>query len=159
MPYPLLVSTPTAIVAIKVLHPGVESTIARDLSIMRFFSKLITFLPGAQWLSLPEEVAVFGTMMNEQLNLLNEANNLSIFEENFQNRKSAVTFPRPLPTFSSSRVLVEEFQNALPLESFLRNGGGPYDDKIAKIGLDAFLVRVGHNLSTYNNFATRICCF
>ena len=142
MPYPLPVSIPTASVAIKVLHPGVESVISRDLSIMSFFANLISFFPGAQWLSLPEEVTVFGIMMNEQLNLLNEANNLLVFEKNFRHRKSAITFPRPLASFSSSRVLVEEYQDALPLESFLRNGGGPYEDKIAKIGLDAFLVRV-----------------
>src|ERR1700754_866091 len=36
MPYPLLVSVPTASVAIKVLHPKVETMISRDISIMRF---------------------------------------------------------------------------------------------------------------------------
>jgi aarF domain-containing kinase len=36
---------------------------------------------------------------------------------------------------------MEEFEDALPLKYFLRNGGGPYDDRIANIGLDAFLVR------------------
>jgi aarF domain-containing kinase len=140
MPYPLLVSVPTASVAIKVLHPDVEVMISRDLSIMRFFATLISLLPGAQWLSFPEEVSVFGVMMNEQLDLQNEVNNLLVFEKNFEHRKAAVTFPRPLQSFSSSQVLVEEFQNALPLGNFLQNGGGPYDDKIAQIGLDAFLV-------------------
>jgi len=52
-----------------------------------------------------------------------------------------------LKGFSSSRVLVEEFQNALPLEDFLANGGGPFDDKIAQIGLDAFL-----NMLLLDNF-------
>jgi aarF domain-containing kinase len=142
MPYPLPVSVPTASVAIKVLHPKVETMISRDLSIMRFFANLISLLPGVKWLSLPEEVNVFGIMMKEQLDLRNEVNNLVIFERNFEHRKAAVTFPRPLHSFSSSRILVEEFQNALPLEKFLQNGGGPYNDKIAQIGLDAFLVRV-----------------
>lgn len=140
MPYPLPFSIPTATVAIKVLHPRVEAMISRDLAIMRFFANLITLIPGAQWLSFPEEVDVFGTMMNEQLDLRNESSNLTHFERNFEDRKAAVTFPRPLSDFSSRKVLVEEFQNAIPLERFLRNGGGPYDDKIAQIGLDAFLV-------------------
>jgi aarF domain-containing kinase len=26
------------------------------------------------------------------------------------------------------------------MEAFLRNGGGPYDDQVATVGLDAFLV-------------------
>ncbi len=36
--------------------------------------------------------------------------------------------------------MVEEFENALPLEAFLKNGGGPYNDTLAEVGLDAFLV-------------------
>lgn len=93
-----------------------------------------------QWLSLPDEVNVFGTMMFQQLDLRNEAENLLIFEHNFSHRKVPVTFPRPLQLWSTQDILVEEFENALPLENFLRNGGGPFDDQIATIGLDAFLV-------------------
>ena len=37
-------------------------------------------------------------------------------------------------------MLVEEYENALPLELFLKNGGGPYNDTLAEVGLDAFLV-------------------
>lgn len=107
---------------------------------MSFFAKIMTWLPGMEWLSLPEEVCVFGNMMNEQLDLRNEAVNLRTFEKNFARRRGAVTFPRPLEDFSSAEVLVEEFQDALPLKYFLRNGGGPFDDRLANLGLDAFLV-------------------
>ncbi|EEB86610.1 hypothetical protein MPER_16371, partial [Moniliophthora perniciosa FA553] len=69
-------SIPTAAVAIKVLHPRVSKTISRDLSIMSFFAHFITIFPGMQWLSLPEEVDVFGKMMFRQMNLRNEADNL-----------------------------------------------------------------------------------
>ena len=135
-------SVPSAAVAIKVLHPRVAKMIDRDLSIMSFFANFITILPGMQWLSLPEEVAVFGVMMHEQLDLRIEADNLAVFEKNFQGRKLPVTFPRPLRLWSTQDLLVEEFQNALPLEWFLRNGGGPYNDTLAEVGLDAFLVRL-----------------
>lgn len=37
--------------------------------------------------------------------------------------------------------------NALPLESFLKNGGGPFDDQVATVGLDAFL-----NMLLLDNF-------
>lgn len=131
---------PTSSVAIKILHPRVASTIKRDVAIMNFFASVLTLLPGMEWLSLPEEVDVFGNMMNEQLDLRNEAVNLRTFERNFSHRRGAVTFPRPLEDFSSAEVLVEEFQDALPLKYFLRNGGGPYDDRLANLGLDAFLV-------------------
>ena len=134
-------SVPTATVAIKVLHPRVNKLIERDLSIMSFFAHLVTLFPGMQWVSLPEEIEVFGRMMNEQLDLRKEADNLVAFERNFMARQSPVTFPRPLQIWSTSDILVEEYQTAIPLELFLKNGGGPYDDQLAELGLDAFLVR------------------
>ena len=133
---------PTAAVAIKVLHPDVEAYIDRDLRIMNFFARCINILPGMQWLSLPEEVQVFGSMMRQQLDLQNEADNLVTFEANFAPRKAPVDFPRPLKVWSSQNVLVEEHMNAVPLEFFLRNGGGSFDEQIATAGLDAFLVRL-----------------
>jgi aarF domain-containing kinase len=56
-------------------------------------------------------------------------------------RNAPVTFPRPLQIWSTTDLLIEEYQNAVPLELFLKNGGGPYDDQLAELGLDAFLVR------------------
>lgn len=140
-------SVPTAAVAIKVLHPNVSKTISRDVSIMQFFARAISILPGMKWISLPEEVQVFGSMMNQQLDLRNEVENLLIFENNFATRKLPVTFPRPLKIWSTHDVLIEEFQNALPMETFLKNGGGPYDDQMATVGLDAFL-----NMLLLDNF-------
>ncbi|KAF5388587.1 hypothetical protein D9757_004643 [Collybiopsis confluens] len=140
-------SVPTAAVAIKILHPGVAKTIARDLSIMSFFAQFISLFPNMQWLSLPEEVDVFGKMMFSQLDLRHEADNLRTFETNFSHRNVPVTFPRPLQVWSTPHLLVEEFENALPLESFLKNGGGPYDEQVATAGLDAFL-----NMLLLDNF-------
>ena len=114
--------------------------IERDLTIMSFFAHVITFFPGMQWISLPEEVEVFGRMMYEQLDLRKEADNLVTFERNFMNRKAPVTFPRPLQIWSTADLLVEEYQTAVPLELFLKNGGGPYEDQLAVFGLDAFMV-------------------
>ncbi|KAF8445569.1 hypothetical protein L210DRAFT_881161 [Boletus edulis BED1] len=140
-------SVPTASVAIKVLHPRVAKMIARDLAIMSFFANIITLFPGMQWLSLPEEVTVFGEMMYQQLDLRNEAENLLTFEHNFASRNVPVTFPRPLKVFSTSDILVEEFEHAVPLKLFLKNGGGPFDEQVATIGLDAFL-----NMLLLDNF-------
>ncbi|KAF7325444.1 ABC1-domain-containing protein [Mycena kentingensis (nom. inval.)] len=134
-----LAAPPSASVAIKVLHPRVTKLISRDLSIIAFFAHALTLLPGMHWLSLPEEVAVFRTMMFEQLDLRIEAQNLLSFEENFAGRDVPVAFPRPLVDWSTSEVLVEEFEHALPLEVFLKNGGGPFDGSVAATGLDAFM--------------------
>ncbi|THH33156.1 hypothetical protein EUX98_g1061 [Antrodiella citrinella] len=114
---------------------------------MSIFAHALTFLPGMQWLSLPDEVDVFGKMMNEQLNLRIEADNLIEFESKFQGRNLPVTFPRPLKVWSTRDVLVEEFENAVPLETFMKNGGGPCNSILAEIGLDAFL-----NMLLLDNF-------
>ncbi|KZP25451.1 ABC1-domain-containing protein [Athelia psychrophila] len=140
-------SVPTASVALKVLHPGVAKMIARDLRIMAFFAGCVSVLPGMEWLSLREEVAVFGAMMEQQLDLRHEAENLEAFERNFAPRKVPVTFPRPLTVWSTKDLLIEEYQNALPLEAFLKNGGGPFQEQIATVGLDAFL-----NMLLLDNF-------
>ncbi|WVR03189.1 hypothetical protein IAU60_000180 [Kwoniella sp. DSM 27419] len=135
-------------VAIKVLHPRARNTIRRDIVIMSVFANILNLLPGMEWISLPEEVQVFGDMMNSQLDLRVEAANLVKFEENFYKRGRRVTFPRPIKLGKNEQgeereetqdVLIEEFEDALPLKWFLRNGGGAYDDRIANIGLDAFL--------------------
>ncbi|GMK56789.1 hypothetical protein CspeluHIS016_0306290 [Cutaneotrichosporon spelunceum] len=131
-------------VAIKVLHPRVEKLVRRDIRIMSLFAKVINALPDMEWLSLPDEVTVFGDMMNQQLDLRVEASNLDRFRDNFADRPRTVTFPRPIRLgpdhiAATKQVLVEEYEDALPLKYFLRNGGGPYDEKIANLGLDAFL--------------------
>ena len=114
--------------------------ISRDVAIMSFFANIITVIPGMEWLSLPEEVGVFAEMMYEQVDLRKEAENLVRFEHNFISRTEPIFFPRPLQQWSTADLLVEDFQHALPLTTFLRNGGGPYNDQLAELGLDAFLV-------------------
>lgn len=131
-------------VAIKVLHPRVDKLVRRDIAIMSIFANAINAFPGMEWISVPEEVQVFGQMMNQQLDLRVEASNLDRFRYNFRDRPNTVTFPRPIrlgenKVAASREVLIEEFEDAIPLKWFLRNGGGPYDEKIANLGLDAFL--------------------
>ncbi|KAF8931866.1 hypothetical protein BGZ58_007368 [Dissophora ornata] len=133
-------------VAIKVLHPKVARTVDRDLSIMRFFATLINRIPGMRWISLPDQVAMFGEMMQEQLDLRIEAKNLETFQRNFRERYT-VTFPTPLSQFATREMLIEEFVDALPLKTYLYNGAGPFDIKIADIGLDGFL-----RMLTFDNF-------
>jgi aarF domain-containing kinase len=129
---------PSSYVAVKVLHPGVDRTVQRDLRIMAFFAQLLNAIPSIHWLSLPDEVATFGEMMKLQLDLRIEAANLARFRRNFATRTTA-WFPFAYAEYSSRSVLVEEFANGVPLEDFLQNGGGPFEKEIADEGLDAFL--------------------
>jgi aarF domain-containing kinase len=135
---------PEKAVAVKVLHPNVTKMIYRDLRLMGLFATLLDRLPGVEWLSLPDEVEVFGKLMKSQLDLRGEGANLVRFRTNFARRRHEdVDFPRPLTMFTSRHVLVEQFEDAVPLRAFLNASGGPFDDRIAHLGLDAFLVRLG----------------
>ncbi|KAI0394208.1 ABC1 family protein [Xylariaceae sp. FL0594] len=129
---------PSAYVAVKVLHPGVERTVRRDLRIMGFFASALNMIPTIEWLSLPDEVAQFGEMMKLQLDLRIEAANLAKFRKNFKDRSTA-WFPFPYLHFTTRQVLVEEFAQGIPLADFLENGGGVFQRDIAHEGLDAFL--------------------
>ncbi|KAH8899915.1 putative ubiquinone biosynthesis protein [Thozetella sp. PMI_491] len=129
---------PSTYVAVKVLHPGVERTVRRDLRIMWFFASVLNAIPTIEWLSLPDEVNQFGEMMKLQLDLRIEAANLTIFRKNFKDRTTA-WFPFPYTEFTTRNVLVEEFAHGIPLADFMENGGGVFQQDIASEGLDAFL--------------------
>ncbi|KAI9599422.1 ABC1 family-domain-containing protein [Syncephalis fuscata] len=128
---------PPDMVAIKVVHPGIAQKIARDLKIMKSFAKLINLLPSMEWLSLPDEVRVFGEMMNSQLDLRHEANNLERFKYGFRYCYT-IAFPRPI-FHGSKDVLVEEYIHAIPMRRFLSAHGTVYDKIMSGIGIDAFL--------------------
>jgi aarF domain-containing kinase len=129
---------PSSYVAIKVLHPGVERMVRRDLRIMGFFAMALNAIPTIEWLSLPDEVNQFGEMMRLQLDLRIEAANLTIFRKNFKYRTTA-WFPYPYTECTTRKVLVEEFAQGIPLSDFMENGGGIFQREIADEGLDAFL--------------------
>ncbi|KAI1175658.1 putative ubiquinone biosynthesis protein [Nemania sp. FL0916] len=129
---------PSSYVAVKVLHPGVERTVRRDLRIMGFFASALNLIPTIEWLSLPDEVTQFGEMMKLQLDLRIEAANLAKFRKNFKGRSTA-WFPFPYLEFTTREVLIEEFAQGIPLADFLESGGGVFQQDIAHEGLDAFL--------------------
>ncbi|KAI1823526.1 ABC1 family protein [Xylaria intraflava] len=129
---------PSSYVAVKVLHPGVERTVRRDLRIMGVFAAALNLIPTIEWLSLPDEVARFGEMMKLQLDLRIEAANLARFRKNFKNRTTA-WFPFPYLEYTTREVLIEEFAQGIPLADFLEYGGGVFQRDIGHEGLDAFL--------------------
>ncbi|KAJ2478973.1 hypothetical protein EV174_004145, partial [Coemansia sp. RSA 2320] len=136
------------LVAVKILHPGVERKIRRDLRIMKWGAHLLGCLPGMRWLSLPDEVSIFGAMMELQVDLRVESQNIATFTHNFETR-AGVSFPRVgLPLLSSPDVLVESYQDGVPLKAFLDIAGHTlFDKELGSKGLDAFL-----HMLIYDNF-------
>lgn len=129
-------------VAIKVLHPKARQIVDRDLRILDFLASALTMIPTIHWISLPEEVKVFGEMMRDQLDLRVEARNLQRFNEQFGD-SNQVKFPQPVLAFTTKDMLIEEFENGIPLNVFLEQAAyerkhaethAVYDRKIANIG-------------------------
>jgi aarF domain-containing kinase len=126
-------------VAIKTLHPGVELCILMDLIIMDKVAKLVSYIPGVEWLSLVEEVYTFGHMMRCQTDLRVEAQNLFKFRKQFRNIET-IGFPKVYDDFVHKNVLVEEYISGISINTFLQLGPSVMDAQLARMGLDGFLV-------------------
>ncbi|KAG8523329.1 putative aarF domain-containing protein kinase 2 [Galemys pyrenaicus] len=126
-------------VAVKVLHPGLLSQVQMDLLLMKMGSRILSLLPGVKWLSLPEIVEEFEKLMVQQIDLRYEARNLEHFQCNFLNVNS-VKFPTPLRPFVTREVLVETYEESVPVSSY-QQAGIPDDlkRKIARLGINMLL--------------------
>eukprot|EP00842_Homolaphlyctis_polyrhiza_P007032 jgi/Hompol1/918/HPOL_001052-RA len=133
------------ICAVKVLHPGVEETIQADLAVIKMAAKLISALPGAEHLSILEEVALFGSMIENQMDLTIEANNLDRFAANFEKANIAMEVPCVVRPLVTHRVLVETFVPGILLRKFVEYGPTAFDRSIASIGLQSFMKMVLHD--------------
>ncbi|MBZ3871618.1 putative aarF domain-containing protein kinase 2 [Sciurus carolinensis] len=126
-------------VAVKVLHPGLLSQVHMDLLLMKIGSRALGLLPGIKWLSLPEIVEEFEKLMVQQIDLRYEARNLEHFQRNFRD-VSSVRFPTPLRPFVTRDVLVETYEESVPVSSY-QQAGIPVDlkRKIAQLGINMLL--------------------
>nr|XP_025710617.1 uncharacterized aarF domain-containing protein kinase 2 isoform X2 [Callorhinus ursinus] len=126
-------------VAVKVLHPGLLAQVQMDLLLMKMGSRVLALLPGIKWLSLPEIVEEFEKLMVHQIDLRYEAQNLEHFQCNFLNVNS-VKFPTPLRPFVTRDVLVETYEESVPVSSY-QQAGIPTDlkKKIARLGINMLL--------------------
>ncbi|KAI3658176.1 hypothetical protein MP638_000859 [Amoeboaphelidium occidentale] len=125
-------------VAVKVVHPYIKPLIEADLAIMMFTARIIDMLPNMKWLSFPEEVQEFSSLMLKQLDMRVEARNLKKFRNNFKTIPYC-TFPRPIDGLVTEQVLVETFSDALPMASILDCKDENLKRQVADLGLKSFL--------------------
>ncbi|KAM8978898.1 uncharacterized aarF domain-containing protein kinase 2 [Sarcophilus harrisii] len=128
--------------AIKVLHPGLLAQVQVDLFLMKIGSRILGLIPGVKWLSLTEIVEEFEKLMVQQIDLRYEARNLECFQHNFMD-VNFVRFPTPLQPFVTRDVLVETFEESVPV-SWYQKSEIPMKlkGKIAKLGIDMLLKMV-----------------
>jgi aarF domain-containing kinase len=123
-------------VAIKVLRPGVKRQIAADLAVLERVAVIAEWLFPA-W-GPRDAVAQFRESLESQLDLLNEAIHLNRFRDNFAGNPY-VKFPRPMSPWVSESVLIESFEDGIPLLSI---EGPEKRKKMARVGLISLLQMV-----------------
>jgi aarF domain-containing kinase len=130
-------------VAVKVRHPGIESSISLDLLIIQEVCKFIGSFDAYKWLNLESNVITFSKSMKEQINLRVEANNLTKFIHNFKNITN-VEFPYPVKKYSHPLLLVETWEEGVPINEFFWSKSNDKDLSIqlSKLGLVLYLKMV-----------------
>ena len=112
-------------VAVKVLRPGVEREIAKDLALLQTAAALVERLsPEGRRLKPREVVAEFARHLDEELNLLTEAANASQLRRNFRN-SPLLAIPEVHWDLCSERVMVMERMHGVPISqiALLREKG------------------------------------
>lgn len=111
-------------VVVKIQYPGVEDTVDQDLKNIR---ALITTLVRIgrdvmkQKIDATEVAHELEDRLREELDYVNEARNLTRFRALFADDPEIV-IPRPVPEFSSRRVLTMEAVDGYPLADILAPG-------------------------------------
>jgi len=126
------------VVAVKVRHPGVSSTMQRDFALMQRAAALSARVPVLAKLNLQESVRQFGAPLREQLDLQAEARNLQRFNTNFRSWKR-LSFPRPIFPLVASDVLVESFEEGKLISHYVDDPQNSHNVALADIGLSSYL--------------------
>lgn len=112
-------------VAVKVLHPNVQSDIEADLDLMRLAVRAVKYVPfdvfaNLKWLNMEGVVDEFAHLLQLQLDLRQEAANLERFNANFKDVPQ-VEFPKLVEGYVPTKnVLVESFCVGVPVLKFAR---------------------------------------
>jgi aarF domain-containing kinase len=125
-------------VALKIAHRGVREIIEADLDIMAFGGWMLSKLPALTSLDVPGAVEEFGKFMRSQTNLLTEADNINRFSILFRDRPD-IRFPKVFIEHCTKDILVETFEEGIPLGRIIEHGSTKLKKKVCDLGVDAFL--------------------
>lgn len=125
-------------VAVKVIHPGVEYMVAVDLDIMRSIARALALVPALRWLSLPDVVEDFALQMVWQLDLRQEAHNLQRLHANFSEDRG-IHIPLPVMEHTSRDVLIETFEDGVPITQFIESEACCAESKkeLSRLGMNS----------------------
>ncbi len=114
-------------VVVKVLRPGIESMIDRDISLMYMLADMAAItLPDAKRLRPREVVVEYDNTIHNELNLINEASNGVVFRNNFKD-SDILYVPEIYWDYTRKNVMVMERVYGIPIRNI---------DEMHAIGMD-----------------------
>jgi len=130
-------------VAVKVLRPGVERAIARDVALLETAARLMELLwVDGRRLKPREVVAEFARHLDEELDLLREAASASQLRRNFEH-SPLLAVPRVHWDWCSQRVMVMERMHGTPVSQVERLRAKGVDiPRLARAGVEIFFTQV-----------------
>jgi ubiquinone biosynthesis protein len=130
-------------VAVKVLRPGVERAIARDVALLEAAARAAEWLSAdARRLRLREVVAEFARHLDEELDLMREAANASQLARNFAH-SPLLAVPRVHWELCAPRVMVMERMRGIPISQVERLREAGVDiPALARAGVEIFFTQV-----------------
>ena len=130
-------------VAVKVLRPGVERTIAKDVALLETAAGLVERLwADGRRLKPREVVAEFARHLDDELDLMREAANASQLRRNFE-ASPLLAVPQVHWDWCAQRVMVMERMHGTPVSQVeaLRARGVDIP-KLARAGVEIFFTQV-----------------
>ncbi len=130
-------------VAVKVLRPGMLSTIDKDLSLMRMMAGWVDDLSAdGKRLKPREVVAEFDKYLHDELDLIREASSAAQLRRNMEDLQ-LVLIPEMLWDFCTTEVLVMERMVGVPISQVERLRAAGVDiKKLARDGVTLFFTQV-----------------
>ena len=130
-------------VAVKVLRPGMKTTIDEDLALMQMAAGLVEKVwPDSRRLKPREVVAEFDKYLHDELDLMREAAQASQLRRNFAN-STLLMVPEMYWDYCSSSVIVMERMNGIPISQTDRLVAAGVDlKKLSRDGVEIFFTQV-----------------
>jgi len=130
-------------VAVKVLRPGVERAIARDVLLMETAAGLLErFWADGRRLRPREVVAEFSRHLDDELDLVREAANASLLRRNFAD-SPLLAVPAVHWVYCSRRVMVMERMRGTPISQVaVLKAKGVDIPALARAGVEIFFTQV-----------------
>jgi ubiquinone biosynthesis protein len=130
-------------VVVKVIRPGIERVIVRDLRLMRLVAKLVNAgVPDLRRLRLQDVIDEYEKTIFDELDLQREAGNASQLRRNFDN-SNILYIPKIYWQLSNRNVLVQERIHGLRVNDIEAIEKAGIDrEELAKRGVEIFFTQV-----------------